>query len=903
MTASVTVGPIEKTCPYCEKRGLPILPLRYAVARADMGQAPSLAAPFGDGVTDIALPDKRAHYTLRLLRAGYLYVYDERYGKRGWSAYQVSEGGYLFPFNPLIEAPAGGWQQKHFSCSRQGDQAIARCITVDDAAHAKKIWLSFSDVLWTPALLEEHTTPAWRTTHMRCIDMATVRKGEPQPHACSLENLGQKVAEFAVTPAMLATETAPYVTKYLPTPFRSVAEVLGSSDAASTARKLWSPLFTGLAPGVAPSPRQTHGPLPAAAWAFSGRQFFADAELAKDLEQWHADHPDMPYQPAMAAMDDPTGMALDLNGLLHQLTAEFTEEPQRKWTMDTASTLGMVGRAVKEGALKESTEHAENEGALAKLAPYAGTVGLGLLADKLVWDHTLGAPMRRQAERLEHYDAKVKAIQQHNQTEWGQWKAGHDMNALCEAFITWTGCQRFIDCFVHHYDRKHIGSGLSFTEVIGAVFGDLDGFDTLAKHISGELLKDPTDIKNLVIRGLALNQESLIGPWVSAANQPPPPVSPGGIDASTTYSAVGSAYAGWQPVMGESATELTGIAKLVRRVTGSVLHAMGTQTLEQVLHSVGKRRLLVALGVLAKFDDPGLELVLVPRGHASTKPTIRSMARSLGRITGQTTVEHHLASERLVGDKQVTTDAIALVHADELRAAARKNGGASVGEIKNAVSVVTVDEAIEYTAAKATSRFGTMGLGVAGFVLTAINMKFTVQAFQAAAPAELLRQEFNVVGQSIGLVGAAADATDGIMKAFTARSMSAGFVLRAEAQTLSGGFLTTTGRLMGGFGGIIAGVVEVFQGYADYQDGHTTIGRVEVGEGILMIAAGVCVLAGWTGAGLVIGAVVALIALTVAYFKPTPLEDWVTRTKLGDGDLPKFKGLVPQVQALTAVGG
>ena len=59
----------EKKCEFCDKRGVPILPLRYAIAPAGAG-APAVATV---GIVPSATA---AHYTRRLLRAGYLYVYD-----------------------------------------------------------------------------------------------------------------------------------------------------------------------------------------------------------------------------------------------------------------------------------------------------------------------------------------------------------------------------------------------------------------------------------------------------------------------------------------------------------------------------------------------------------------------------------------------------------------------------------------------------------------------------------------------------------------------------------------------------------------------------------------------------------------------------------------------------------
>jgi hypothetical protein len=101
---NVSVGEIQKaSCQFCNKKGLPVLPLRYALARQGMGGAPSVASPFVVAEKEqrkeqFSLPKDLADYTLRILREGYLYVYDEF--RKEWAAYVVTQGGYLFEFDP-----------------------------------------------------------------------------------------------------------------------------------------------------------------------------------------------------------------------------------------------------------------------------------------------------------------------------------------------------------------------------------------------------------------------------------------------------------------------------------------------------------------------------------------------------------------------------------------------------------------------------------------------------------------------------------------------------------------------------------------------------------------------------------------------------------------------------------
>ena len=76
-----------KKCEFCDKSGLPILPVRYAIASVEAG-APKTTVP------QVPLGDKAAHYTRRLVRTGYVYLYD--LARDTWECYFATTEGYFF---------------------------------------------------------------------------------------------------------------------------------------------------------------------------------------------------------------------------------------------------------------------------------------------------------------------------------------------------------------------------------------------------------------------------------------------------------------------------------------------------------------------------------------------------------------------------------------------------------------------------------------------------------------------------------------------------------------------------------------------------------------------------------------------------------------------------------------
>ena len=175
-------------CEFCDKRGLPLLLVRDAVASAGAGAplAPSLP---------IELSAKAAHYTKRLLRSGYVNVFDE--ARRRWEAYFVTADGYLFKLLQTRGVTPKG-PQRPFNCPDEGHRAIASCITVPDPLNATKVWIGFSDALWTDAVRKANDDVAYRKRHMTEVDIKAVLQGSHAPHR-PMAQLDAIVAEYAMT--------------------------------------------------------------------------------------------------------------------------------------------------------------------------------------------------------------------------------------------------------------------------------------------------------------------------------------------------------------------------------------------------------------------------------------------------------------------------------------------------------------------------------------------------------------------------------------------------------------------------------------------------------------------------------------------------------------------------------
>lgn len=141
-----------KDCKFCDKTGLRILPLRYAVLADESAQQlmPDLPSTLGQSVSGVKLTYSR--YVPRMLREGYVYVLISREGVKYWEAYASNPDAYLykFPVDTPPDAPV------EFTCDASTCGIDASCIAIDKVAYVDKIWVLFTPDLLTSAKLKEY---------------------------------------------------------------------------------------------------------------------------------------------------------------------------------------------------------------------------------------------------------------------------------------------------------------------------------------------------------------------------------------------------------------------------------------------------------------------------------------------------------------------------------------------------------------------------------------------------------------------------------------------------------------------------------------------------------------------------------------------------------------------------
>lgn len=144
-------NPQNPDCNNCNKAGLAILPVRYAVVPSNIFTF--LPLGIGNKVTDVKLSHHR--YALRTLRQGFVYLFYEKSARgvrNAWEVYSVTPNGTVWKqlsimaIQPKPDEP---------SCSGSGHNIPTSVITIEKPEKCGKVWIAFSEHKWSPETFKE----------------------------------------------------------------------------------------------------------------------------------------------------------------------------------------------------------------------------------------------------------------------------------------------------------------------------------------------------------------------------------------------------------------------------------------------------------------------------------------------------------------------------------------------------------------------------------------------------------------------------------------------------------------------------------------------------------------------------------------------------------------------------
>lgn len=224
-------------CDTCQKSSLSILLLRPSPIAKATPLAPSAAerVKSDDGLLVGIVPARaptESRYVLRLLRAGYVYVYIKSPppGVKNWLVFRVTNEADLIPAShPLFEDP-----NANLGCGKpwHNDSGM-KILTIPQAHKIDEIWIAYSANLWNDTLKKQNqANPA--VMHPITLQGACT----PNVFEPTVANLKSKVLECALTTLTVNGQTKhDYAFNSQATRVEKLAETLKKSAACHSKTK------------------------------------------------------------------------------------------------------------------------------------------------------------------------------------------------------------------------------------------------------------------------------------------------------------------------------------------------------------------------------------------------------------------------------------------------------------------------------------------------------------------------------------------------------------------------------------------------------------------------------------------------------------------------------------------
>ncbi|EPK7282848.1 T6SS effector BTH_I2691 family protein [Citrobacter farmeri] len=442
----------QKGCKFCLRYGLPVLPVRPAVAGLD-DNLPALPS----SIKTPATAKGETVWTGRLLREGYLYIWSES-GNR-WISYFATSEGYYYPLPSSGEVPPDIASGKTKPCITHPEElATASLVTLPVKPAGIKngrFWLSWSEVEWTDAVRKKHENAGYRSKFMQCFDMdAWINSGNAE-QVIAISALSNTVAEY-------------------------------SSKAAASKVKEWSP-----APWKTVKPMEGQNLIKAADKLYSGKG-------------------------AMVLLQDPVAVAQDISWLAnHRLNTRFYDNPHYARELALTAAVQGLKESVCAQYEREIVFNNEVEELNSEIGYYDHN-GMFIPGSPVLGKATHERNVQLLSQRIEakwmseygrYYDkAKEKAFTD----TFNVAIRNYDDTVIVPMMKMYTACLDGTilgDYFAHNFDTTDTGSGIFYVQ---SVTDCIDGFQDkllVSKQYQEKLAGSCLDKNNILARAAVFNND------------------------------------------------------------------------------------------------------------------------------------------------------------------------------------------------------------------------------------------------------------------------------------------------------------------------------------------------------------------------------------------------------------
>lgn len=852
-----------KGCPLCDRQSLLIYPVRYALAcPRGAAKAPALSGHFKiDGRAPQSVGT--AKYTLRALRQGYLYTYDEK--RKRLSAYMVLDDGSLWYFPPDTTPPPGAKDALTQSCVYNGEtdfESLGRCISVQHTPgsdEATNLWIGWSNVRWTKDLVHNKVVDeAWRKQHMQCINVPAMLAGGAIDTG-EFQASQSKVAHFAMDDHAMKdafgfSNRAPKDEIRLRQ--RNVAKRISDAMAKSPLKKGFIVAVNdpvGIANDLAELtvPNLNNGFDEQIYWKYVSAQLLERAEAG--IRANAKASTGLSYRMSQTAQQ-----VNDLNSRI----GNYNAPPMA----DLTGLYRLIKGVFKTGSFEQAAKEED-----ARMANVPATVEASA---NEAWEEasTKVGPDGKRTSLLD--EEALKRFPQEYQQALEAFKP--KWQPLVQAHADWLNSKLLAEWMAGNHDPQDLRSGYAYSESCAQAIGSAAGTEPCKKVIDEWLNGQAANVRNVYVRALLFNQDAMI----KAA------------DAQVHGSDI--QYENFLNLYKEAFKKIESLGNAAslrdRLIVTTANHIVGVLTSTARGAAIGFVTIRLAM-------QSGVRLKPSQVSKLAIRDWVLREARAAGvQLDGDRTDQR--ASATQVG-KQVIKAAPPRdpnIVAYEMDVDALVKDGKLDADAIKAIRVPGVDAAKKWL--NSSREFN---LGVVTVIFQMATLTFAAKDWAGSDQFNQGETGLKAVGPVVSIVGTVIETASETVAKAPAHPLSA-FIMK---QWAGAGEWAELGAKIGRGLGAIAGIV--LAGFDLLKNAPEAHGNKEDGLSILYVASGALGIyiaaAAFFSLPLFWPALILsiLVGIAIALFKASAIKDWVSRCKFSKGE--HYASLEAELKAFSSAAG
>ncbi len=861
----------------CDRESLLFYPVRYAIAcPLGAAKAPALSGHFK---IDASAPQSvgSAKYTLRALRQGYLYTYDEK--RKQLFAYIVLDGGILYKFAPDITPPPAQTIERlaENSCPSGKDWAgsYGRCVSVQHTPgsdEAGNLWIGWSNVQWTKDLVHNKIKDEkWRKLHMQCINVPAMVAGnatDTGEFEASQKNIAHFVMDGqAMKDAFGFSNRAPKDEIALRR--KNAAKIIQNAMTESPLKKGFviavnDPVAITNDLAELTVPNTNSGFDNETYWKFISAQLIERAEASVRLNAREETRASYASSEIVTQINsDPMAMAPGAGGGVADISGAY--RIVKGWF-----NTGSLSKAMDE----DSRQSQDVPGAQRKAADEA-------------WEE---ASTKKGAN-----DKPVSIIDMNARDKFLKEEYPHKLDAfkpfwqpLVQAHVGWLKSRLLADWMTGTHDPKDIRSGYAYSESCAQAIGTAAGTEECQKVLNDWLSGRASDTGNLYARALMFNHEQLI----QAADAQ---VHGSDIQYENILNIYKSAF--------DEVEKKRQAANLVDRLVFTTANTF-VKILAQGLKGPAVGFVTIRLALHA-----GTPIKAAHITPAQMRNWIIKQGEALGMPVDSGQLSQQAAAANI--RKQVMkaappSDPAVFAYALDTDAWV-KAGSLDASDVK-VIKVPGVETTRKWLGSSSPVKFNQ---GVATAIFQLATLTFAYKDYKGSDQFNEGENLLKLTGSLVSILGNIVESVSETVKAAPAHPLSA-YLMKQWAG--AEGWAETGARVGRGIGAV-AGIV--LAGYDLLKNSPEAFGNHEATLGWLYIASGTlgiyislspffsmlpAFFAAWLPPFWIVFVAAIIIGLLIAHFKAAAIKDWISRCKFSKGE--HYRSLDDELHAFnSALGG